>query len=172
MVSMLDLLPRQPYLDVMLSKVFHRFKSEYVFCINTKLLLPRDDASSGSTYCYGHRRPGGRASGREGLLKVRLDQPPKLARNALIYNSSSPVGVQPKPENCVFVPIQCELRFHEAERSGRKSILSGSKLHPPQIDDTLHSRSSYPGIEFIVSCCSYERSRYSRSIPATGCCHG
>jgi len=31
---------------------------------------------------------------------------------------SSPVGVFPKPENCVFVPIPCELRFHQAERSG------------------------------------------------------
>lgn len=31
---------------------------------------------------------------------------------------SSPVGVHPKPENCVFVPIPVELRFHDAERSG------------------------------------------------------
>jgi len=31
---------------------------------------------------------------------------------------SSPVGVFPKPENCVFVPVPCELRFHDAERSG------------------------------------------------------
>ncbi|KAH9938002.1 Mov34-domain-containing protein [Fomitopsis serialis] len=30
----------------------------------------------------------------------------------------SPVGVYPKPENCVFVPIPCELRFHDTERSG------------------------------------------------------
>ncbi|KAF8524703.1 Mov34-domain-containing protein [Hysterangium stoloniferum] len=31
---------------------------------------------------------------------------------------SSPVGVSPRPENCVFVPIPCELRLHDAERSG------------------------------------------------------
>ncbi|KAF8076672.1 JAB1/Mov34/MPN/PAD-1 ubiquitin protease-domain-containing protein [Lyophyllum atratum] len=31
---------------------------------------------------------------------------------------SSPVGVSPKPENCVFVPVPVELRFHDAERSG------------------------------------------------------
>ncbi|KAI0940106.1 hypothetical protein AcW1_004916 [Taiwanofungus camphoratus] len=30
----------------------------------------------------------------------------------------SPVGVFTKPENCVFVPIPCELRFNEAEHSG------------------------------------------------------
>lgn len=37
---------------------------------------------------------------------------------------SSPVGIFPKPENCVFVPIPCELRFHEAERSGLDLLLS------------------------------------------------
>lgn len=36
-----------------------------------------------------------------------------------IFSRSSPVGVNPKPENCVFVPIPCDLRFNEAERSGR-----------------------------------------------------
>ncbi|KAJ4492146.1 hypothetical protein C8J55DRAFT_556581 [Lentinula edodes] len=30
----------------------------------------------------------------------------------------SPVGVFPKPENCVFVPIPVELRFRDWERSG------------------------------------------------------
>lgn len=35
---------------------------------------------------------------------------------------SSPVGVFPKPENCVFVPVPVEMRFHDAERSGRESI--------------------------------------------------
>jgi translation initiation factor 3 subunit F len=56
--------------------------------------------------------------------------PSELTCNALSHNRSSPVGVQPKPENCVFIPIQCELRFHEAERSGRKSIPPWLK-HPP-----------------------------------------
>ncbi len=31
---------------------------------------------------------------------------------------SSPVGVFPRPENCVFVPVPVQLRFHDAERSG------------------------------------------------------
>ncbi|KAG5727931.1 Eukaryotic translation initiation factor 3 subunit F, partial [Termitomyces sp. T112] len=31
---------------------------------------------------------------------------------------SSPVGVFPKPENCVFVPVPVEIRFLDAERSG------------------------------------------------------
>lgn len=28
------------------------------------------------------------------------------------------MGVHPKPENCVFTPIPCDLRFNDAERSG------------------------------------------------------
>ncbi|KAF8521847.1 Mov34-domain-containing protein [Gautieria morchelliformis] len=44
---------------------------------------------------------------------------------------SSPVGVQPKPENCVFVPIQCELRFHEAERSGLDLLSQASNSSSP-----------------------------------------
>ena len=38
---------------------------------------------------------------------------------AISHLRSSPVGVYPRPENCVFVPIPCELRFNNAERSGR-----------------------------------------------------
>ncbi|CAL1700420.1 unnamed protein product [Somion occarium] len=38
----------------------------------------------------------------------------------------SPVGVSPKPENAVFVPIPCELRFKESERSGLDLLLSAS----------------------------------------------
>lgn len=33
----------------------------------------------------------------------------------------------PKPENCVFVPVPVELRFHDAERSGSKLIMSVSR---------------------------------------------
>ncbi|KII95033.1 hypothetical protein PLICRDRAFT_169725 [Plicaturopsis crispa FD-325 SS-3] len=43
---------------------------------------------------------------------------------------SSPVGVFPKPENCVFVPIPCELRFHEAERSGIDLLTKTASLTP------------------------------------------
>ncbi|KAF9448225.1 Mov34-domain-containing protein [Macrolepiota fuliginosa MF-IS2] len=38
---------------------------------------------------------------------------------------SSPVGVVPKAENCVFVPVSVELRFHDAERSGL-DLLAGT----------------------------------------------
>ncbi|TFK43777.1 JAB1/Mov34/MPN/PAD-1 ubiquitin protease-domain-containing protein [Crucibulum laeve] len=34
------------------------------------------------------------------------------------FSHSAPVGVFPKPENCIFVPVPVELRFHDAERSG------------------------------------------------------
>ncbi|PBK66889.1 eukaryotic translation initiation factor 3 [Armillaria solidipes] len=37
---------------------------------------------------------------------------------------SSPVGVFPRPENCVFVPVPVELRFHDAERSGLDLLAS------------------------------------------------
>ncbi|PBL02940.1 Mov34-domain-containing protein [Armillaria gallica] len=37
---------------------------------------------------------------------------------------SSPVGVFPRPENCVFVPVPVELRFHDAERSGLDLLTS------------------------------------------------
>lgn len=45
-------------------------------------------------------------------------------RQPILNFGSSPVGVFPKPENCVFVPIPCELRFHQDERSGSKPLLS------------------------------------------------
>jgi len=41
---------------------------------------------------------------------------------------SSPVGVFPKPENCVFVPIPCELRFHQSEQSGVDLLTSTASL--------------------------------------------
>ncbi|KAJ3532138.1 hypothetical protein NMY22_g7863 [Coprinellus aureogranulatus] len=44
---------------------------------------------------------------------------------------SSPVGVHPKPENCVFVPVPVELRFHDAERSGM-DLLSGTAASSTQ----------------------------------------
>ncbi|KAG8710081.1 hypothetical protein FRC09_000312, partial [Ceratobasidium sp. 395] len=40
---------------------------------------------------------------------------------------SSPVGVHPKPENCVFLPIPCELRLQEAEISGLDLLNAASK---------------------------------------------
>ncbi|CCL98585.1 uncharacterized protein FIBRA_00586 [Fibroporia radiculosa] len=41
----------------------------------------------------------------------------------------SPVGVFPKPENCVFTPIPCELRFQDVERSGF-DLLTGTAASP------------------------------------------
>ncbi|KAG6854341.1 hypothetical protein C0991_007846 [Blastosporella zonata] len=38
-----------------------------------------------------------------------------FVRHVIVH---SPVGVFPKPENCVFVPVPVEIRFHDAERSG------------------------------------------------------
>lgn len=41
---------------------------------------------------------------------------------------SSPVGVMPKAENCVFVPVPVELQFlHEAERSGFDLLINASE---------------------------------------------
>ena len=37
----------------------------------------------------------------------------------LICPSSSPIGVQAKPDNCMFVPIPIHLRNLEADRPGR-----------------------------------------------------
>ncbi|EIN10505.1 Mov34-domain-containing protein [Punctularia strigosozonata HHB-11173 SS5] len=48
---------------------------------------------------------------------------------------SSPVGVQPKPENCVFVPVPCELRFTPAERSGFDLLASASDSPTEPITD-------------------------------------
>ena len=39
----------------------------------------------------------------------------------VLFHNSSPVGISPKPENCVFAPVPVELRFRETEKSGRES---------------------------------------------------
>ncbi|KAF7981685.1 hypothetical protein HWV62_32242 [Athelia sp. TMB] len=52
---------------------------------------------------------------------------------------SSPVGVFPKPENCVFVPVPCELRFHDAERSGVDLLTNPTQPHPMADLDILES---------------------------------
>ncbi|PPQ70444.1 hypothetical protein CVT26_013938 [Gymnopilus dilepis] len=52
---------------------------------------------------------------------------------------SSPVGVFPKPENCVFVPVPVELRFHDAERAGLDLLVdtanSSSSTSPQPVAD-------------------------------------
>ncbi|KAF8559168.1 Mov34-domain-containing protein [Imleria badia] len=55
---------------------------------------------------------------------------------------SSPVGVYPKAENCVFVPIPCDLKFHESERSGLDLLLSSTPSNnflPPSPLPALHT---------------------------------
>ncbi|KAJ7490290.1 JAB1/Mov34/MPN/PAD-1 ubiquitin protease-domain-containing protein [Mycena galericulata] len=42
---------------------------------------------------------------------------------------SSPVGVFPKPENCIFVPVPVRLQFQETERSGL-DLLTQTALSP------------------------------------------
>ncbi|KAJ7180398.1 JAB1/Mov34/MPN/PAD-1 ubiquitin protease-domain-containing protein [Mycena crocata] len=42
---------------------------------------------------------------------------------------SSPVGVFPKPENCIFVPVPVRLQFQDAERSGL-DLLTQTALSP------------------------------------------
>ncbi|ETW83679.1 hypothetical protein HETIRDRAFT_314722 [Heterobasidion irregulare TC 32-1] len=44
--------------------------------------------------------------------------------------TSSPVGVYPKPENAVFVPIPVDLRFNDAERSGLDLLSSPASTLP------------------------------------------
>jgi len=43
---------------------------------------------------------------------------------------SSPVGIVVRPENCVFVPIPCELRLREVERSGLDLLISAASQSP------------------------------------------
>ncbi|EPQ59173.1 eukaryotic translation initiation factor 3 subunit F [Gloeophyllum trabeum ATCC 11539] len=52
---------------------------------------------------------------------------------------SSPVGVHPKPENCVFVPVPCEFRFHDAERSGLDLLTSNSSSPLSDLDTLAES---------------------------------
>ncbi|KAF8208175.1 hypothetical protein K438DRAFT_1813551 [Mycena galopus ATCC 62051] len=40
--------------------------------------------------------------------------------------SESPMGVFPKPENCISVPVPVHLQFQDAERSGRAYSISSS----------------------------------------------
>ena len=46
----------------------------------------------------------------------------RAPRGTPLTARSSPVGVFPKPENAVFVPIPVELRFSDAERGGSASL--------------------------------------------------
>lgn len=60
---------------------------------------------------------------------VRSVNPPLHLCLRFLIPYSSPVGVNPRPENCVFAPIPVELRFQDAERSGR----AFEPAHPPVV---------------------------------------
>ncbi|KAH7103073.1 Mov34-domain-containing protein [Auriculariales sp. MPI-PUGE-AT-0066] len=40
---------------------------------------------------------------------------------------ASPVGVFPKPENSLFVPVPCELRYHDTERAGLDLLATAAR---------------------------------------------
>lgn len=75
---------------------------------------------------------------------------------------SSPVGVFPKPENCVFVPVPVELRFHDGERSGLDLLTSAadsstSTASQPIADVEILERSILAVSEMLDRVLSYVR---------------
>jgi len=76
---------------------------------------------------------------------------------------SSPVGVFPKPENCVFVPVPVELRFHDAERSGidllTNTVASATSTSTQPVSDLeILERSIVSVSEMLDRVLSYVRS--------------
>ncbi|KAJ4479261.1 Mov34-domain-containing protein [Lentinula aciculospora] len=55
---------------------------------------------------------------------------------------SSPVGVFPKPENCVFVPVPVELRFRDSERSGVDLLTTTALSSSPSTSSSTSLSSS------------------------------
>ncbi|KAJ3735143.1 JAB1/Mov34/MPN/PAD-1 ubiquitin protease-domain-containing protein [Lentinula guzmanii] len=75
---------------------------------------------------------------------------------------SSPVGVFPKPENCVFVPVPVELRFRDSERSGvdlltSTALSSSSTSSQPLSDLTILESSIQNVISMIDRVLTYVR---------------
>ncbi|KAI0027592.1 Mov34-domain-containing protein, partial [Vararia minispora EC-137] len=68
---------------------------------------------------------------------------------------SSPVGVNPKPENAVFVPIPVELRFNQAERSGMQLLTSDTPL--PATDLSILESSLESVIDMLDRVLTYVR---------------
>jgi len=87
---------------------------------------------------------------------------------------SSPVGVFPKPENCVFVPVPCELRFHDAERSGVDLLTTTAFQSPttqPVTDLEILERSIQSVCSMLDRVLTYVRSVLSGEVngdPAVG----
>ncbi|OBZ70043.1 Eukaryotic translation initiation factor 3 subunit F [Grifola frondosa] len=85
----------------------------------------------------------------------------------------SPVGVAPKPENCVFVPIPCELRFSDVERSGLDLLASSSSAASahPTTDIEILERSLQSVSAMLERVLSYVQSVLSGEVkgdPAVG----
>lgn len=88
----------------------------------------------------------------------------------------SPVGVYPKPENCVFVPVPCELRFNDAERSGLDLLTAtsnapNSTISHPTTDLEVLERSLQSVSSMLDRVLSYVQSVLSGEVkgdPAIG----
>ncbi|TFY66499.1 hypothetical protein EVG20_g4593 [Dentipellis fragilis] len=70
---------------------------------------------------------------------------------------SSPVGVYPKPENAVFLPIPVDLRFNDAERSGLQLLNSPTPTPAPISDIALLETTLTTLIEMIDRVLVYVR---------------
>ncbi|KAF8165585.1 JAB1/Mov34/MPN/PAD-1 ubiquitin protease-domain-containing protein [Crassisporium funariophilum] len=89
---------------------------------------------------------------------------------------SSPVGVFPKPENCVFVPVPVELRFHDSERSGldlltNTALSSASTTSQPVADLEIIERSIMTVSDMLDRVLAYVRAVLSgerKGDPAIG----
>jgi translation initiation factor 3 subunit F len=81
---------------------------------------------------------------------------------------SSPVGVFPKPENCLFVPVPCELRYNSAEHSGlellTKALHSPSRHASPAQDLEVLQQALVNVVEMIDRVLGYVRSILSGEI--------
>ncbi|KAJ7591647.1 JAB1/Mov34/MPN/PAD-1 ubiquitin protease-domain-containing protein [Mycena floridula] len=91
-------------------------------------------------------------------------------------STSSPVGVFPKPENCVFVPVPVELRYQNAERSGLDLLTNtlnapNSTSAQPVTDIEILERSIQTVVSMLDRVLTYVRSVLAGEVkgdPAVG----
>ncbi|KAJ3797949.1 GPR1/FUN34/yaaH family-domain-containing protein [Lentinula aff. detonsa] len=126
-------------------------KPQHILCTDTKLLLARDCSSSSHP------------SAPHPAIHVFLDTGVEPGQPAGVKGYvSSPVGVFPKPENCVFVPVPVELRFRDSERSGvdlltSTALSSSSTSSQPLSDLTILESSIQNVISMIDRVLTYVR---------------
>lgn len=152
------------------NQVLYWIKPQHLLRSHPKLLLARNSPIPGCTCSTQYWSKSRRTSRRESLCQVRSRLPQAL-RKFLIYFFSSPVGVFPKPENCVFVPVPCELRFHQAERSGIDLLTQSSSSPFPTTDLEILERSIHSVSSMLDRVLSYVRSVLSgekKGDPAVG----